>query len=147
MTTKQPVDYETYRNIQFDVIATDKGTPALSSPLAPVSIDILDVNDHHPQWDCTERPSDDPYDWNDTCFWNLELRSDILVGFKFIQLKAQDIDLCKSNILYSQITEQSDKFAISQKQLNHSFRVYQNLSLTSQFVITKLMYFILIYCY
>lgn len=95
LRTKQAIDYEAYTNISFDILASDLGTPSLSSVPSPVTVHITDVNDNYPQWNCSARPTTDPYLPSQPCFYNLELRADTLIGYKVQQLLSTDLDLCK----------------------------------------------------
>ena len=95
VSTKQPVNYEALPDgakvISFEVEARDRGNPPRGSR-ARVDIDILDVNDNHPEWDCSNRVEDELYPPADLCLYNMELRQDILVGYKVLDLLATDVD-------------------------------------------------------
>ncbi|XP_038061188.1 uncharacterized protein LOC119731947 isoform X4 [Patiria miniata] len=50
ITVNQIIDRELYDWLNFTIIATDDGTPSLSTPI-PIMIQILDINDHNPIFD------------------------------------------------------------------------------------------------
>ncbi|XP_022080540.1 uncharacterized protein LOC110973761 [Acanthaster planci] len=52
ITVNQVIDRELYDWLNFTIIAMDSGTPSLSTSI-PISIQILDVNDHNPVFNQT----------------------------------------------------------------------------------------------
>ena len=85
------MDYETYTMIEFEVLTQDDGLPTKQN-ITTVTIYINDMNDMHPEYQCVGRAVDDPYPPLQDCFYNLELRSDTLVGHEVLQLLATDND-------------------------------------------------------
>ncbi|NXS91932.1 PCD16 protein, partial [Jacana jacana] len=77
ITTAAPLDYEKDPQPQLTVVATDRGTPALSSS-AVVHVALQDVNDNEPVFRSN--------------FYNVSLKENTPVGTCFLQVTATDAD-------------------------------------------------------
>ncbi|OWK53006.1 Protocadherin-16 [Lonchura striata] len=77
ITTAAPLDYEKDPQPQLTVLATDRGTPALSSS-AVVHVALQDVNDNEPVFKSN--------------FYNVSLKENTPVGTCFLQVTATDSD-------------------------------------------------------
>ncbi|XP_058680865.1 protocadherin-16 [Ammospiza caudacuta] len=77
ITTAAPLDYEKDPQPQLTVLATDRGTPALSSS-AVVHVALQDVNDNEPVFRSN--------------FYNVSLKESTPVGTCFLQVTATDAD-------------------------------------------------------
>uniref|UniRef100_A0A669QF51 Protocadherin-16 n=1 Tax=Phasianus colchicus TaxID=9054 RepID=A0A669QF51_PHACC len=77
ITTAAPLDYEKDPQPQLTVLATDRGTPALSSS-AVVLVALQDVNDNEPVFRSN--------------FYNVSLKENTPVGTCFLQVTATDAD-------------------------------------------------------
>ncbi|XP_035755124.1 protocadherin-16 [Egretta garzetta] len=77
ITTAAPLDYEKDPQPQLTVLATDRGTPALSSS-AVVHVALQDVNDNEPVFRSN--------------FYNVSLKENTPVGTCFLQVTATDAD-------------------------------------------------------
>ncbi|XP_036247619.1 protocadherin-16 [Molothrus ater] len=77
ITTAAPLDYEKDPQPQLTVLATDRGTPALSSS-AVVYVALQDVNDNEPVFRSN--------------FYNVSLKENTPVGTCFLQVTATDAD-------------------------------------------------------
>ncbi|NXX49867.1 PCD16 protein, partial [Tricholaema leucomelas] len=77
ITTAAPLDYEKDPQPQLTVLATDQGSPALSSS-AVVHVALQDVNDNEPVFRSN--------------FYNVSLKENIPVGTCFLQVTATDAD-------------------------------------------------------
>nr|XP_009931755.1 PREDICTED: LOW QUALITY PROTEIN: protocadherin-16 [Opisthocomus hoazin] len=77
ITTATPLDYEKDPEPQLTVLATDRGTPALSSS-AVVRVALQDVNDNEPVFRSN--------------FYNVSLKENTPVGTCFLQVTATDAD-------------------------------------------------------
>ncbi|XP_053934824.1 protocadherin-16 isoform X2 [Cuculus canorus] len=77
ITTAAPLDYEKDPQPQLTVLATDRGTPALSSS-AVVRVALQDVNDNEPVFRSN--------------FYNVSLKENTPVGTCFLQVTATDAD-------------------------------------------------------
>ncbi len=91
ISTKKAIDYEIYKNARFTITAIDGGVPAFTAEVE-VDINIVDVNDNKPRFECSNKDDGHLYQPNEECFYNLELRSDTLVGHTFLELPVSDID-------------------------------------------------------
>uniref|UniRef100_A0A3Q3E8A2 Protocadherin alpha 8-like n=1 Tax=Labrus bergylta TaxID=56723 RepID=A0A3Q3E8A2_9LABR len=78
ITALKSFDFETVKTFQFQVVATDSGTPSLSSNVHYVAVEILDVNDHSPSF--PERGK------------KMEISESALTGAKFQLQAARDAD-------------------------------------------------------
>ena len=97
LSSKQPVNYEAYRSVDFDVVATDSGSPSLSSS-ASVRITITDVNDNRPKFSCINKEDAEYYEAGEDCFYNLEVRCDSLTGYTIMAITARDADSITSKL-------------------------------------------------
>ncbi|XP_026697084.1 protocadherin-16 [Athene cunicularia] len=77
ITTAAPLDYEKDPQPQLTVLATDRGSPALSSS-AVVHVALQDVNDNEPVFRSN--------------FYNVSLKENTPVGTCFLQVTATDAD-------------------------------------------------------
>ncbi|XP_067322476.1 LOW QUALITY PROTEIN: protocadherin-16 [Anolis sagrei] len=77
ITTASALDYEVDPHPQLTVLATDRGTPPLSST-ALVRVALQDVNDNEPLFESS--------------FYNVSLKEDTLPGTCFLQITATDAD-------------------------------------------------------
>ncbi|NXK83062.1 PCD16 protein, partial [Amazona guildingii] len=77
ITTAAPLDYEKDPQPQLTVLATDRGTPPLSSS-AVVHVALQDVNDNEPVFRSN--------------FYNISLKENTPVGTCFLQVTATDAD-------------------------------------------------------
>ncbi|NXH17451.1 PCD16 protein, partial [Bucco capensis] len=77
ITTAAPLDYEQDPEPQLTVLATDRGSPALSSS-AVVRVALQDVNDNEPVFRSN--------------FYNVSLKENTPVGTCFLQVTATDAD-------------------------------------------------------
>ncbi|XP_065601880.1 protocadherin-16 [Cyrtonyx montezumae] len=77
ITTAAPLDYEKDPQPQLTVLATDRGTPPLSSS-AVVLVALQDVNDNEPVFRSN--------------FYNVSLKENTAVGTCFLQVTATDAD-------------------------------------------------------
>ena len=77
MTTKQPIDYTTYPNFTFTIMAMDSGSPALNGT-SVVTVTVTEVN------------TDTPKFTKD--FYNLEVGADTDGGEVVLTVTATDRD-------------------------------------------------------
>ena len=96
--TQQFIDYEAInpKDVYFNIRATDGG--GLSS-IINAKVTITNVNDIRPVWQCNSdalRDFNDQYVAGEPCFYNDELRSDIMVNYEVLSIKATDVDSVNS---------------------------------------------------
>ena len=91
VSSSQPINYEAHRSIDFEVVATDSGVSSLSGS-ASVRVTITDVNDNRPEFSCVNKNDVEYYEAGEECFYNLEVRSDSLIGCTIMKITATDAD-------------------------------------------------------
>ncbi|EDV19285.1 uncharacterized protein TRIADDRAFT_62266 [Trichoplax adhaerens] len=84
ISTARPLNYESKSQYSFFIIATDGGTPPLSSS-AQVTVTVVDVNDNAPKFPKS--------------IYNADVREDEKVGRQIVQVTATDVD--SKTIYYS----------------------------------------------
>jgi len=92
--TKQYLDYEAInpKYVYFNIRATDGGG---LSTIVSANVTITNVNDVRPVWQCNSdalRDFNDQYVVGAPCFYNEELRSDILVDYEVLTISSTDVE-------------------------------------------------------
>ena len=94
----QPLDRETRESYRVTISCVDMGVPPLSSDVT-VDIQLVDINDHSPQFDREE--------------YYLNIREDTVKGTSVYQVSASDLDIGNNGkITYSLYTDSMDRFLI-----------------------------------
>ncbi|KAK2148145.1 hypothetical protein LSH36_512g01007 [Paralvinella palmiformis] len=100
--TKQYLDYEAInpKYVYFNIRATDGGG---LSTIMSANVTITNVNDVRPVWQCNSdalRDFNDQYVVGAPCFYNEELRSDILVDYEVLTISSTDVESPASTVTY-----------------------------------------------
>ncbi len=97
ITLTQALDREVDAVFEFEVWVRDNGVASLTS-VCPVSVTVVDQNDHHPVFDKD--------------FFNTEVPTDALENYIIAQVRATDADASPNNIMMYQLSKGSQIFEI-----------------------------------